>query len=254
MKSMYEALISDDPNKLESPFGMILNKDKSELKKFWNKGIGKLTYDYVVEMSELETGKGVMVSGSPELFKPNIDRKFADEISKEQVYFLDQSSGEDTKLFIGKSWGVKQFSVEDLFEKCKKVFTETKPYRLTVSLGNYTSIIPLKEWLKTTYTNYLDLIEKFKKDKIEKYEFEYAVFENLPIVAKCQFNHRDYDAEKISRHTKVKLDVVKAILRKSISTLQNTESSDKLDEIRDKINKYKKLDGKVFVKEVINGI
>lgn len=252
MKSMYEALMSDDPSKLESPFGMVLNKKKSELKKFWEKGIGKLTYDYVVEIDELDTGKGVMISGSPELFKPNIDYKFASEISKEQVYFLDQSSGDDTKLFIGKSWGIKQFSVEDLYEKCKKVFTETKPYRLTVSFGKETSIIPLREWLNLTYNNYLKLVDTFKEDRISKYEFDYNVFKYLPVVAKCQFDHREFDPGMVSKHTKVDIEIVRAILKKPISTLRNTESEDKLKDIDKKIKKYKSLNGKKFVKGVID--
>ena len=252
MKSMYEALMSDDPYKLESPFGMVLNKKKSELKKFWEKGIGKLTYDYVVEIDELDTGKGVMISGSPELFKPNIDYKFASEISKEQVYFLDQSSGDDTKLFIGKSWGIKQFSVEDLYEKCKKIFTETKPYRLTVSFGKETSIIPLREWLNLTYNNYLKLVDTFKEDRINKYEFDYNVFKFLPIVAKCQFDHREFDPEMVSKHTRVDIEIVRAILKKPISTLRNTESEDKLKDIEKKIKKYKSLNGKKFVKSVID--
>ena len=252
MKSMYEALINDDPFKLESPYGMVLNKEKSEMKKLWTKGMGKLTYEYVVKMDELESGKGVMVSGSPELFKPNIDSKFADEINKGQIYFIDQTSGDDTKLFIGKSWGIKQFTVEDLYEKCKKIFTETKPYRLTVSFGKETSIIPLREWLNLTYNNYLSLIEVFKENKVKKYEFEKRVYEVLPIVAKCQLEHREFDPKMVSEYTKIDLEIVRSVLSKPISALRMTDSSSKIEEMDKKIKYYKGISGKKFVKDIID--
>ena len=252
MKSMYEALINDDPFKLESPYGMVLNKEKSEMKKLWTKGMGKLTYEYVVKMDELESGKGVMVSGSPELFKPNIDSKFADEINKGQIYFIDQTSGDDTKLFIGKSWGIKQFTVEDLYEKCKKIFTETKPYRLTVSFGKETSIIPLREWLNLTYNNYLSLIEVFKENKVKKYEFEKRVYEVLPIVAKCQLEHREFDPKMVSEYTKIDLEIVRAVLSKPISALRMTDSSSKIEEMNKRIKYYKGISGKKFVKDIID--
>ena len=57
IKSIYNALIKDDPELLEAPFGLKLIKDKSQLKELWDTGLGRLTYQYQVYYEENEAGE-----------------------------------------------------------------------------------------------------------------------------------------------------------------------------------------------------
>jgi len=115
-------------------------------------------------------------------------------------------------------------------------------------------VIPLEEWIDYTYNNYSNLIEIYKADKIDKLEFEYRVYKWLPTVTEILLNNRDYDADKlvsVVNNSECDIDVVKSILRKTINTLRNTDSTDKLNQITNQINYFKNLDPVKYIYEVI---
>lgn len=251
-KSLYEAMMADDPKKLEASGGLILDKGSSELMDLWTKGLGRLTYKYKVEKCGLPSGYGSMISGSAEIFKPYLDGIFKDEIAKGQIYLLDQTDGTIPKLFVGKSYNVRAISLDDIQNKCEKACTYTRMFRLTVTDGKQCYCIPLREWLRETYLNYLKLIDTYKKDKISKLWFDYDVYDWLPTVAKYLYDHRDQSDEDVAKGTKCKLDVVKVIMRKSISTLRITDSTDKLKGIKKQIKEFENLNPENYVKDIIN--
>lgn len=254
-KSLYEAMIHNDPYKLEASGGLILDKNNSELKELWTKGLGRLTYKYQVEKVSIASGNGTMITGSAEIFKPNLDKVFMEELDKGQVYILDQTSGSIPKVFVGRSPNVRAVSLDDIYNTCMDACTYTRMFRLTVTDGDQCYCIPLKNWLEETYLNYINLINKYKEDKISKLRFDYRVYDWLPVVTECLINNRDYSAEDIVKAMKnddCNIDVVNAILRKSISTLRNTDSTAKLKGITKQIKEFEKLDPEVYVQSMIN--
>lgn len=254
-KSIFNAMIYDDPYQLEAAGDLILDKDNSELNELWTKGLGRLTYKYQVEKAGLPSGYGTMIKGSAEIFKPNLDKVFEEELEKGQVYILDHTSGEIPEIFVGRSPNVRAVSLDDIQATCEYACTYTRMFRLTVTDGKQCYCIPLREWLRETYTNYLNLIEVYKKDKISKLEFDYKVYDWLPLVTQCLIDNRDYTAEDIVKamnNPECDLEVVSAILRKSISTLRNIDSTSKLKSIQDQIKEFKKLDPEKYVYDIIN--
>jgi len=253
VKSMYDALMADDPTLLRSPFGLELVIDQSELSELWTKGLGRLTYKYKVEWRDLEAGSGALITGDAELFKPDLG-KFDPWINRGSCFKLDLTT-DIGRVFIGRNYNVKAISLDDIYNLAVDISTYQKMFRLTVSDGNQVYVIPLREWLNTTYENYLKIIERYKADKISKYNFDYLTYKYLPVVAEHLMNDRNATDEIIRdriNEPECDIEVVKAIMRKSISTLRNTDSTTKLESIQSRIDYFTNLDPAKHVKSIIN--
>jgi len=250
-KSLYNAYLKDDPYELEAPEKLSINYSKSELDDLWEKGLGKVCYEYSVTPETISAGKGVMIEGSAEIFKPNLDKGFFEELQKGQVFILDRTDSEIPKVFVGKSPNVKAISLEDIYDTCKILTSYQRTFRLTVSDGDHVFVIPLREWIRTTMENYIGLVEEYKLSRIKSLEFDHEVYAWLPIITQCLIDHRDYDAEKLASINKCDLDIVKAIMRKTINTLRNTDSTAKMASIREEIKKFKALSPTEFVNNLI---
>lgn len=249
--SLYEAMLKDDPSLLKAPSDLSIIPEQSDLDDLWKTGMGKITYKYNVRREDTAAGHGTVISGSAELYKPNLDAEFKDEMAKGQVFILDQTNGDIPQIFVGISPYVRAITYDEVQERCEKACTFSRYFRLTVTDGDKCYVIPLKNWLKETYDNYLKLVDIYKADQISKLEFDYKVYDWIKVVSECLINHRDYDAEQLSVETGCELDVVKAIMRKSISTLRNVDSTDKLKAIRAQINDMQSLDPIKYTDELI---
>lgn len=249
--SMLNALMHDDPELLESPFGLMIDPDKSELDKLWETGVGKICYKFKVEEATCEGVRGVTIEGQPELFKPNLSR-LEKLVSQGKIYIIDQTTGKSTKLFIAREYNIKSVSYDDILKMALEASENTRTYRLTVADGDNAYLIPLKDWLTFTYTNYLGLIDQFKEDKINKLNWDYQVFENLPKVVEVLYNNRDLTPDQIAEEVNISTEIVKAILSKSISMLRRKDTTEKLDKIKSDIETYKNIIPQQFVSDIIN--
>jgi len=251
--SLYKAYIKDDPYLLKAPGGLEIDQLNSELQEIWYSGYGKITYKYQVTRETNAAGEGIVIKGSAELFKPRLNEVFEGELNRQRLYILDQTSSDIPEVFIGRTPGV-HLTLDEIQETCESVCSYTKTFRLTVSDGNQVYIIPLKEWIDKTYNNYTNLIEIYKADKISKLEFDYRVYKWLPIVTELLLNNRDFSAEQLVdsiADPDCDIEVVRAILRKTINTLRNTDSADKLKSIEEQIGEFKKLNPDDYIYEII---
>lgn len=253
-QSLYDAYKQDNPQLLKAPFGLHIVYEKSDLDGLWNTGVGKICYSYKVERCNIDSGDGAMVSGSPEIFKPMIEWEFQGELDMGRVYILDQTDGDIPKVFIGRSPNVRALTADDIYDRLIGTCQQTRTFRLTVSDGNQAFCIPLKEWLKYTFNNYVNLIEKYKQDKISRLNFDYDVFDWLPCVAEQFLKDRTQTIEDLSKATGCKLEVVKAIMKKSIQTLSKTDSTDKLKGIKAKIAEFKQLSPQKYTEDLISNL
>jgi hypothetical protein len=113
-------------------------------------------------------------------------------------------------------------------------------------------VIPLKAWLDVCFQNYLKLVQNFKDDKLAKLNFEKSVYTWLPVITESLINNRDWDAEELAEHNNCDLDIVKAILRKSINTLRRMDSESKIIDIDREIKDYTNLDPIKHTRELIS--
>lgn len=250
-KSLLKAVLANDPYLLEAPYGLDIIQDESELQELWDTGIGRVTYSYRVTRGSSSGTQGSYITGVPELFKPNL-LKFTPYVNSGRVFINDESDKTGTRIYIGRNYNVKGITLDQIQEMAEGASKSAKVYRLTVTDGKRAFLIPMKKWLELTYANYLNLLETYRLDKIQKFEFDYKVFDSLPKVVETLYNNRDYDQQKISEVTKIELEVVSAILQKSISTLRNIDSTKKLASIKEKIDEFKFLDKNKKLMDIMN--
>jgi hypothetical protein len=165
---------------------------------------------------------------------------------------VDDTLENDKKIFIGRNYNIKSVSYDEIYEMAIEASKNTKNYRLTVTDGDKVFLIPLREWLNTTYSEYIKIVEKMKEDKVNKLTFEYKVYENLPQVVEILYKNRNYDAPEIAKRLDIEVDVVRSILQKSINTLRNADSKSKLTQIENNLNHYKNLVPTDVVNSIIN--
>jgi hypothetical protein len=252
VKSMMKALLKDNPKYLKAPFGMHIVPEKSNLDSLWNTGIGKVTYSYNVYQGESAGGYGTYIEGEAEIFKPRLS-DFDEAVDLGRVYINDETDETGSRVFIGRNFNVKAISYDDIFDMAQKAAVETKTYRLTVTDGNNVYLVPLRSWLKSTYDSYVETINKYKSDKMAKYQFEYKVYDHLHEVAQYQFDHRDADDDEIAKKLKLDKDIVSSILSKNLRTLRNSDSGkDKLKGIKERIDFFTNLNPTDKIDEIIN--
>lgn len=252
VKSLMEALFTDDPSKLEAPYGLTIDKDKSELDSLWTTGIGKICYRFGVEDLYLEGTYGWMISGQPELFKPNLS-KLERYRESGKCFILDQTDRKSTRIFIAREYNIKSLSHEQLKKDVFEAAENIRTYRLTVGDKDKAFLISLKEWLTLTYENYIKLVEKYKADKISKLRFNRLVQENLKTVVET-WRESDYTLSRSELAEKLSLDtsVVSSILGKSMSSLSKRDSTSVLEKIDAEIQSYESIDPKEKILEVID--
>jgi len=249
-ESMLDAYFNDDPKLLKPSIDIELDYDNSELDRLWNTGIGNVTYSFHCKWGNSKSGQGVYISGDPTLFKPSLS-VLEKLVTEGKIFINDETDRTGQKIFISRNYNIKSISWEYLLDLCKSASTKMRTYRLTVCEGDKAYLIPLKEWLKVSVENYLRLVDVLKSDKISKYEFDRLVYLNLPRVAEYLFNHRNSNNEEISNELELDIEIIRAILQKSINTLKNTETTEKVNSIMGKINYYKSLNPSDYLKTII---
>jgi DNA gyrase/topoisomerase IV subunit A len=250
--SMMDALLNDNPKLLKAPFGMSIDMNESELDLLWNTGVGKISYNFEVKSCNLEGTDGLMIIGQPELFKPRMTEleKLADQ---GKVYIIDQSDKKSTKIFVAREYNIRSINGDDIKRLVTEAANNVRTYRLTVADGDTAYLIPLREWLRKTYDNYITIIESYKADKINKLKFNRLVQSYLHAVVE-EWKQSDYAATKSQLATKLNIgeDVVSAILSKSLSSLAKKDTTGVISKIDSDIVSYENINPKQKVLEVIN--
>jgi len=256
MSSLVDAMVSDDPMKLKAPYGLEIDYDNSELWSLWNTGLGKVTYKYHVDI-ENHSGDNLIVIhagfGAPEVFKPNVS-VFQKYIDSGKMFSIDLTDGSRAAYGLGKNTRVAVENFDQCLELAKQISTNSKTYRLTVSDSEgHSYCIPMKEWLKECYTNYISLVNKMRDDKLAKAQFNKQVFEMLPQVGKLIVNNPDITDNEILKQVKgLTEQVLKVILSKSISQLRKGDTSKEVAKYDEEIKKWTNFDAVKYTEDVMH--
>lgn len=251
--SMYEAYINNDPGLLRANCNIDIDYSESELSKIWTEGKGKVCYKYKVTRCTSNDGsQGVLIEGDTDIFLPKL-KWFEDQQEQEKLFIRDETDESGPKLFIGKNPNIRTISVDDIEEHAIKACKNCTTYFLNVTNGTQAFRIPLREWIKATYENYLVLVDNQKQDKIKQIEFDIEVAKYTEMVANYLINQNPKaENDEISREVGCDLEVVNSIMSKSISNLKkNKDNSEKLKSLKQKLKEWKSLDPVRFTDEVI---
>lgn len=251
--SMYQAMIHDKPQLLEPNANLLIDKEKSELDKLWYQGSGRIVYSYkLTRTTDSYENPGILFEGDTFLFTPNFKKlnKLAEE---GKVYMEDLTDKNGPKMMVSRVPGARGISIEDIEDLCRKCCYSNKTYNLNVTDGKTTYRIPLREWLKQTYNNFIELTKKHNLHKQEKVSFDIAVLENLPIVSNYIINENPKAKdEELSKVLGIHPDIISAIMSKPISYIRNNkDNSTRLKNLKAELKELKKFDPVKYTEEII---
>ena len=258
-KSIYNAMIHNDPSLLESSVDLIIDKKNSELERLWKTGKGKVTLAYKIRRYKSEDGRseGILFESddrcSTDIFTPKIS-KFDKLVEMGKVFIEDLTDEHGPKLFVGRVPGARGISVEDIENIARKICYAKIDYQVWVTDGTKAFRIPIKDWVEYTYKRYLESITKVNAYRIEKVKFDIAVQEALPTISSyiLNTNPKASDAE-IVKATGISKEIVEAVMSKPISQLRkNKDTSDRVKALNDKLKELLKFDAVKYTEQLIN--
>lgn len=253
-KSMYQAYINDDPMLLEPGIDINMDKSKSDLKGIWNEGRGRVVYKYRWSRIKGPDGNpGMLIEGDAGIFVPRLKR-IKDWQAEGKVYIEDMVTQDGAKLAIYKIPNIKSITIDDIEAEVEKICVNNNTYNLNVSDGGSAFRIPLREWIKATYTNYINLVTQDNKEEIEKVEFDIKVYSNIEQVANYIINENPKaENEEIIKATGLEPEVVSAIMSRTISNLRKTkDQTEKVKSLKDKLKELKSFNAVEFTDKIIN--
>ena len=253
-KSLYKALITDDPKYLEPNMNLLIDKKNSDLKGLWESGKGKVIYSYKISRMTSDDGKseGILFEGDTGIFTPKIG-KLDKLIDDGKVYIEDITDENGPKLFIGRVPGARGITVDDIEKIARRICYDSSVYQLNVTDGTSAFRIPLREWLRYTYKNYIELLIQVNNKRIEKVNFDILVQKALPVVADYILNQKPGATdEQICKALKLPAEIVAAVLGKPISYLRkNQDTKARVKALQDKLKELKSFDPKKYAEEII---
>ena len=251
--SMYEAYKKNDPNLLKPNCNLTIDYSESDLKGLWTKGKGKITYKYKVTRAVSSDGaSGVLIEGDTDIFTPNLSWFYSQQ-EQERLFVRDETDETGPKLFIGRNSNIRAITIDDIEEHALSACKYSKVYLLNVTDGSSAYRIPLKEWIKLTYENYLKLVDANNLKLIAETEYEIKVNDAIPSVADYIINKNPKaDNKEISEKLSLDPEIVSSILQKPISYIRKTkEASDRSKALSSKLKELKSFDKVKFTDEVI---
>lgn len=250
--SIFDAFLNDDPSLLKAPYGMHIDYENSELDKLWRTGVGRVTYSFNVYQGRSDDGtKGTYIEGKAEYFVPDIGA-FDEWKANNKLFINDESDKNGSRIFIGKNPNIRMISLDEIYELAWGAARYSKVYRLNVAFDDYVCLIPLKEWIKLSYDNYLNLIEDFKATNLEKLRKEEIVYLNAKSVAETFLKDTERSNEEIANILGIEEWVVSTVLRRSIGSLRKTDFEPKLKQVRDQITKFSNIDAVTYTAEIVS--
>lgn len=256
-KSLYQAYLKNDPSLLEPSVDLKIDKKHSELARLWETGTGKIIYYYNLRKYSSSDGKleGFLfeTKNGSDVFTPNL-KKLRKLEAEGKVMIDDLTDIDSAKLFVSRIPGARGFTLDDLEKLCSDACYDSTKYSLNITDGQTAYRIPLRDWVDSTYKNYINLVTQVNKKKIAKCKFEIAVQEALPVIANYIINvNPKATDEQIMAATQVPMDIIGVVMSKPISYLrQNKDTSERVKTLKARLKTLKAFDPIQFTESIID--
>ena len=253
--SLYAAYINDNPYLLEPNINILIDKENSELMRLWETGKGRVIYSYKISRSISPDGRseGILFEGDTGIFTPKIN-KFDKLVNDGKVYIEDLTDENGPKLFVGRIPGAKGITIEDIEAIARKACYDSTTYSLNVTNGETCFRIPLKDWIKFTYENYIELMVQVNQRRIDKCKFNISVLEALPVITDYILNKNPKaDDKEIKKVLGYSEEIISVVMSKPISYLRkNKDTAERLKRLKDELKELKKFDPIVYTEGIIS--
>lgn len=262
-QSMLDALINDDPRRLKLSFGLEIVQDKTNINGIWENGAGKLTFKYPWKVTTIESYTGILISGNAiyQNLNWNIEDKnkragfdyTLDKLIESNIIEVIEISSDKVPSVFFRIKDERRMTLKELGDFVDFIVTNYRLIKLTVYYKSSVSRISLKTWLQLSFNNYNELLEKYRKENIDRLIRNRTILENLPAVAKVLVdNHgKDISNQWIADQLKIEKWIVDEVVKKPISALKKKDTSNEINSINDQIAKFEAFDPVSFTTNAI---
>jgi hypothetical protein len=240
---------------LESGVDLILDKSRSDLVGLWTKGTAKITYSYHLSRVTSDDGKteGILFQGDTGVFQVKLSKKLKKLQEEGKITIDNVSDMNGPKMLISRVPGARGVTIDDVANLCEEICRNTTQYTLNVTNSETCFQIPLREWLRYTYDNYLKLLQFSVSKKIAQTEFDIKVQTAMPVVAQMIMANPKVTNTEIQKVTGYEIEVIEAIMAKPIGQLRkNKDNSDRIKALKERLKNLKAFDPVKHTEEVIN--
>ena len=237
--SLYRAMLKDDPTLLAAPKGLTLVD--ADYERLWETGDGSVQYGMRVyqEKSENDDNRQVsVITGSPRLFVPNVERIFREELEDELVYIRDESV-DDFRVIISRVKGIKRIDDSEVHAKAQQAATKMVFTRLFVSDGTSARKVGLRWWLNECWSNYKDSFHAYQKDRVERLEYRIHLYELIPKVYPLLLQNMATKA--IAGSLNERMETIKDIEARPMRLLRKNDFDEEIKNLRRDVRAVKKL-------------
>lgn len=252
-QSMMEAYRKDDPSLLRSAYGYrILNPDS--LSQIWTSGRADMILSLDLQAGTLSGTRGVFVSGSPDLFVP--DLSVLDPLRESgEVSVTDVSSGSDNRLFIGLSRKASA-SPGDLVKMLEPAVTHKETVLMMALTGGTARPCGLKAWIRSSLKAFTDLVDKYKEDRISRCRRKIEMFQAFDGVRKYILRNAGKPTEpsEIAKAAGTTEEIVKEIDAMSVRAMRSADPDAEIRSLEAEIRKTSRIRGKAVAGSLIKAL
>jgi hypothetical protein len=249
-KSLMEARDANDYNLLRSIHGDYIDYKLSNLKQLWDKGHGKIHFNFKVERGSHEGLEGVFIIGNAELFRPNFGKsKTKGTINNLRVEGLVVIRDLVDRVFIGKQFKVRKITVDQIYKKCLEAAKYSDVYMLSVNKGGTIGRVPMKYWLDKTYESYINSYADYIEETIKGINRDMTIYKYLAPVGKLLIAEKSN--EFIMKELDIKEWIIQAIAKKSIGSLRKSSDA-RYNSLNSELSKYKSMTASNEVAKIVN--
>lgn len=232
-ESILAAFKNDDPSLLESQYGYIMDKSKSELDKLWNEGEGRIHLSYKVSRVNKDE---ILISGSGELFTPSIET-FKPLQLDGQIKVSDESDS-SVNIRITRISGARKVDMDEVFEDAKRIAVHNRKYTIRMSLNDKARRVSMKAWIEACMALYNKAFNESKEHRIKQVEKSIEVLTILPEIGKLVIAGKS--DEEIQEAVKVDLEIVKTAIKKPVSMLRRASFEAEIEKLKSELEDIKK--------------
>jgi hypothetical protein len=204
-----------------------------------------------------------MIDGSPSRFSIKLPKDINDDklspddklfikLRNEGKLILDNLSSKTHSglLKVSLSPGVR-VNIDWLKNYLNKKATNRETYYIKLTDGEKVYLKGIREWIDITFNNYMNLLSKYKSDRVQKLNKDKEVYLALPSVVEYFLKNPEATNKQISDSIGIDEELVNRVLSKPISTLRKTDSEKEVKVIEDKLNEANSFNPNKFIEDVI---
>ena len=251
-RSLFEAMLSNDPMKLKAPEGIhIVNQSDESIRQLWEQGSGQLTYGLkcYTEWHPLDDKMVSVITGNSKLFRPNIYEIFEKELLEKSVYIRDESD-KFLRIIVSRVKGLRRISDDQVHEKCLAASLNVMPFKIYVTENGVSKRISLKSWLTECWTRYQGYVEDYKNSSLVRLTRKKDIIELIPLVYPMIVEGKT--SEAIAAKLSTPIDLIKEIEGKPLRILRKTEFTSELLAIANEMIEISKITSKQLANDLID--